>query len=71
MIGLLLASIEQFSATLVQDGLTECDQPENNPLKYSATVEDWTRAMKKTDSEIHSFSHWAIKIHMLQDSLTE
>ena len=40
MIGLLLASIEQFSATLVQDGLAECDQPENNPLKYSATVED-------------------------------
>jgi len=33
-----------------------------NPLKYSAVVWNWTRARGRTDSEIHSFSHWAIPL---------
>jgi len=52
--------IEPFSATLAQDGLAECDQSGKNPLKYSAVAGNWTQSIKKTDSEIHSFSHWAI-----------
>jgi len=31
-----------------------------NPLKYTAPSGNWTRATERTDSEIHSFSHWAI-----------
>jgi len=49
--------IEPFSATLAQDGLAECDQPEKNPLKYSEVAGNWTRATGRTDSEL---SHWAI-----------
>jgi len=33
--------------------------PRQNPLKYSG---NWTRATGRTDSEIHSFSHWPIMI---------
>ena len=32
-----------ISAALAQDGLAECDQPGNNPLKCSAMVGNWTR----------------------------
>ena len=53
----LWGEIEPFSATLAQDGLAECDQPEKNPLKYSAVAGNWTRATGRTDSEL---SHWAI-----------
>ena len=56
----LCGTIEPFSATLAQDGLAECDQPGKNPLKYAATAGHWTRATGRTDSETHSFSHWAI-----------
>jgi len=45
--------IELFSATLAQNGLADCDQPRKNPLKYSATSGNWTRAKERTDSEIH------------------
>ena len=41
-------------------GLAECDQPGKNPLKYSTVAGNWTRATGRTDSEIHSFSYWAI-----------
>jgi len=36
------------------------DWPGKDPLQYSATVGNWTRAMERTDSEINSFSYWAI-----------
>ena len=49
--------IEPLSATLAQDGLAECDQPKKNPLKYSAVAGNWTRATRRTNSEL---SHWAI-----------
>jgi len=52
--------IEPFSATLAQDWLAECDQPGKNPLKYSVTTGNWTQAMERMDSEIRSFSDWAI-----------
>ena len=52
--------IEPLYATLAQNRLAECDQPGKNPLKYSAMAGNWTRATGRTDSEIHSFSHWAI-----------
>ena len=29
---------ESFSVTQAQDGLAECDQPGENPLKYSAVA---------------------------------
>ena len=32
----------------------------DNLLKCPAMARNWTWAMEKTDSEIHSFSHWAI-----------
>jgi len=51
---------DYFSATLAQDRLTECDQSGKNPLKYNTMAKNWTRATGRTDSEIHSFSHWAI-----------
>ena len=38
----------------------QCDQAGRNPLKYSITVGDWTRATGRTDSEINVFPHWAI-----------
>ena len=34
--GVLLKGDEPFFATLAQDGLSECDQPGKNPLKYPA-----------------------------------
>ena len=43
-----------------QDGLAECDQSRKNPLKESRVAGNWTRATGRIDSEIHSFSHWAI-----------
>jgi len=46
-----------FPATLVQVELAKCDQPEKNPLEYSAVVGNWTRATGRTDSELY---HWAI-----------
>jgi len=49
-----------ITATLVQNRLSECDQPRKNPLKYIAMTGNWTRAMERTDKEIHSFFHWAI-----------
>ena len=49
--------MEPFSATLTQDELTECDQPGQNSLNYSATAENRTRATEKTECEIRSFSH--------------
>ena len=52
--------IEQFSATLAQDGLVECDKSGKNPFKFSSTAGNWTRATERTDREMHSFSHWAI-----------
>ena len=45
---------------LVQDGLMECDQPGGNSLKHYAMDRNWTRVTERTDSEIHSFSPWAI-----------
>ena len=46
---------------LAQDGLPECDQPEKNSLEILRHDHgNWTRATERTDSEIHSFSHWAI-----------
>jgi len=52
--------IELFLATLAQDGLAECDQPMKNPWKYLNMAGNWTRAMGRTESEIHSLSHWSI-----------
>jgi len=49
--------IEPFSTTLAQVRLAECDQPGENPLKYSAVAGDGTQATGRTDSEL---SHWAI-----------
>ena len=50
----------QFSATLAQDELAECDQHCENRLEYSSMAGNGTRATVRTDSEIHSFSHRAI-----------
>jgi len=36
------------------------DQPGKNPLKYFATAGNWAPPTGSTDSEIHSFSHWAV-----------
>jgi len=52
--------IEPFSAMLAQYGLAECDQPGKFRSEYSATAGNRPRATERTDSEIHSFSHWAI-----------
>jgi len=35
--------IEQFSATLNQNGFAECDQPWKDPWRHSATAGNWTR----------------------------
>jgi len=51
---------EPFFATLAQNVLAECDQSGKNLLKYSAMAGNWTRPTGRTDSEIHSFSHWPI-----------
>jgi len=53
-----LREIEPFSA--MQDGLAECDQPGKDPRKYFVMAGNWMRVMERTDSEIHSFSHWTI-----------
>ena len=51
---------------LAQNGLAECDQLGKNQLKCSimagnwTLAGNWTRATGRTDSDIHSFSHWAI-----------
>jgi len=55
-----LGEIEPFSTMVAQDELIECDQPRKDPLKYSAMVGHWTRAIERTGSEIQSFSRWAI-----------
>jgi len=52
-----LGGKEPFSVTLAQDGLAACDQPGKNPLKYSAVAGGWTRAARRTDSQL---LHWAI-----------
>jgi len=37
-----------------------------HPLKYSSAMAgNWTRAMRRSDSEIHLFSHWAIMTDLL------
>jgi len=41
-----------------------CRQPGKNSLKYSAMTGNWTRATKRTESEIHSFSYWTIITHL-------
>jgi len=51
---------------LTQGGLAEHDQPVKNPLKYSTTAGNRTRATGKTDSEIHSLSHWAIMTQAME-----
>jgi len=48
--------------------LTECGQPQKNPLKYSTMTRNWTRATGKTDSDVHSFSHWAIMTDGLEST---
>jgi len=53
----VLGEIGPFSATLAQDGVVECDQAGENPLKYFVMTGNGTRAMDRADSEIHSFSH--------------
>ena len=54
--GVPLKGDELFFATLAQNGLSECDQPGKNPLKYPAIAGNWTRATEREDSEVHWFS---------------
>jgi len=42
-----------------------------NPLKYSAMTGNWTRATGRTDSEIHSFSQWAIMTRAMERTDSE
>ena len=45
--------VEPFSATLAQDGFTECDRPEKNLLNYCVIAKSWTWATGRTDNETH------------------
>jgi len=44
----------------------QCDQPGKNPWIYSALAWNWTQTIEGTDSEKHSFSHWAIRTRAME-----
>ena len=57
--------IEPFSPTLAHGMLVERDQPGKHALKHSTLAQNWTQ------SEIHSFSHWAIITQALERTDSE
>ena len=66
--------IEPCSTTLTQDGLAECDQPGNNPLKNSAMAGNWNRetwsTMNKTEVTIYKPRYSQSMMHCLSGRQT-
>ena len=63
----LRGEIEHLFAPLAQDGLAECNQWGKNRLKYSTTAE----STERTASEIHLFSHRAIRTQAMERTTRE